>query len=68
VDAVLAHDFDALAVVLSTRWLSGKGHSGLLARSRPIGVRAMGRRPRPIGRYRPLLAVQTKDKAMTAGH
>jgi hypothetical protein len=28
----------------------------------------MGRRPRPIGRYRPLLAVQTKDKAMTAGH
>ena len=64
-DAVLAHDFDALAVVLSARWLSGKDHSRLLARSRASGVRAMVCRPRSIGRCRPLLASRTKDKAMT---
>lgn len=45
-DAVLAPDFDNLAAVLPTRWLSGKGYPRLLARFRPDGLRVMDRGPR----------------------
>jgi len=55
VDAVLAPDFDNLAAVLPTCWLSGKIPPRLLARSRPSGVRTMD--------CRPLRAIRTKDEA-----
>jgi hypothetical protein len=55
VDAVLAPDFDNLAPVLPSRWLSGKDPPRLLARSRPNRVRTMD--------CRPLRAIRTKDEA-----
>jgi hypothetical protein len=43
VDTGLAPDFDNLAAVLPTRWLSRKGYPRLLARFRPDGLRVMDR-------------------------
>jgi hypothetical protein len=58
VDAVLAPDFDNLAAVLPTRWLSGKDHSRLLGRSRPSWICGLD--------YRPPRAIRTKDEAIIA--
>ena len=45
-DTVLAPDFDNLAAVLLTCWISRKGYPRLLARFRPDGLPVMDRGPR----------------------